>query len=286
MRCRFLTYDVFTDHRFGGNPLGIVPDARGMTVSQMQLVARELNLSETTFVLPSEQGLGPRVRIFTPKSELPFAGHPTIGTAICLRDLGEFEGDEVTLEEGAGPVRVTIGGDGKAEFRAPLAPEIGEQFDVTLAAEALGLAASQFASPPCSAGAGLLFPMVEVSDLGALAAARLRPEAPGHPLAEEVFLFTRQTDDPSVDVRARMFAPAHGIAEDPATGSACAGLAGLLAHRDDTGRAELAWRVMQGVEMGRPSTIDIRAHKQGGRVDAVWVKGAAVPVADGEMRLD
>ncbi|MEZ5825286.1 MAG: PhzF family phenazine biosynthesis protein [Geminicoccaceae bacterium] len=283
---RYLTFDVFTDRRFGGNPLAVVPDADGLSGEQMQIIAREFNYSESTFVTASETGAGPRVRIFTPRAELPFAGHPTIGTAIALRELGRADGDRIVLEEGAGPVEVTFDAEGRAEFRAPKPVTIGETLTRADAMHALGLELDMIVGTPVHAGVGLPFPFVELRDTDALAAAALQPMAVGHPLRDEVYIFTRETGDPDFDLRGRLFAPGHGITEDPATGSAAAALAGLLASERAEGEGEWRWRLGQGFEMGRPSRIDLRATRRDGRVEAVHVKGAAVRVMEGMIELD
>ncbi|MCB1968978.1 MAG: PhzF family phenazine biosynthesis protein [Geminicoccaceae bacterium] len=285
MRYRFLTYDVFASERFGGNPLAILPDADGLDTVQMQDIAREFNLSETTFVTSSERGFGPRVRIFTPRAELPFAGHPTVGTAIALADLGRVDDRRVVLEETAGPVEVVLDAAGMAEFRAPQPFRLGEQLTRADAMLALGLEAGAIVAAPCFAGVGLPFPIIEVSDLEVLASASFRGMANGHPLRCEAFVFTRRTDGLDVDLRARLFAPGFGVPEDPATGSAAGALAGLLAHQRPEVDGSWCWRLGQGVEMGRPSVIEMRAIKSAGRVTDVYVKGGAVQVMEGHISV-
>ncbi|MCB2054882.1 MAG: PhzF family phenazine biosynthesis protein [Geminicoccaceae bacterium] len=278
----FLTCDVFTDRPFGGNPLAVFPDAAGLSTGQMQRLARELNLSETAFVLPSERGLGPRVRIFTPTAELAFAGHPTIGTALCLRDLGRAGGGRIVLEEGAGPVAVTFAADGSAELEAPQAYAVEGVFAADLAARALGLDRERIVGDVPVAGTGNPFPLVELADLDALAAATLRPMEKAHPLERHVFLFVRTGENA---LRARMFAPGNGIPEDPATGSAAAALAGHLAEGAADAEGELRFTLEQGIEMGRPSRITMRAIKRDGRIEAIFVAGGAVPMARGRIRV-
>lgn len=287
MRYRFVTCDVFTERRFGGNQLAVLPDADGLTTAQMQTIAAEFNYSETTFVLrPADPAHLARVRIFTPQYEMPFAGHPTVGTALVLAWLGRLPpGGEIVLEEQAGPVPVRIETGGRAaEFAAPLVPAHGE----TLQPEAAGLADAEILSVdglPCVASCGAPFLLVEVASLEALAAARMDASAELPKPAMGVFVFTRATRDPALDIRARMFSPNHGIVEDPATGSAAAAVAGYLAGRPGLADGWHAWRIGQGFEMGRPSLIQARAHRTDGRVVEVRVGGAAVPVAEGTIEV-
>jgi trans-2,3-dihydro-3-hydroxyanthranilate isomerase len=293
----FLTCDVFTDVRFGGNPLAVLPDARGLSVQQMQQVAREFNYSETTFVLPAERGGDRRVRIFTPAREVPFAGHPTIGTAFALAMLGELgivAGPRtVTLEEAAGmvPVEVRPRPEGLwCELRAPEPLALGATYPLDAVAPAVGLAAGDLRTDrhlPCIASVGLPFLVVEVADLGALARSRPDPGALQRLAGSsggvvDVHLYVR-TDGP-VDLRARMFAPLDGVSEDPATGSANAALAGLLGSLEPAD-GRYTWRIAQGVEMGRPSLLEARVERRDGIVVGVWVGGSAVLVSRGTIEV-
>lgn len=293
MRYRYVTCDVFTERRFGGNQLAVLPDAAGLSTEQMQVIANEFNYSETTFVLPPRDPAHlARVRIFTPRSEMPFAGHPTVGTALVLAWLGRVPpGGEIVLEELAGPVPVQVeladGRPAMAEFAAPVAPTWGQPQPV--AAIRLGLPAEDVltaAGLPCVASCGAPFLLVEVAGLDALGRARLDAAMALPDGAKGVFLFTRETGDPSLDVRARMFAPHDGIAEDPATGSAAAAFAGYLAGRPDAAQGWYRWRIGQGFEMGRPSLIEARARREANLVVEVRVGGAAVPVAEGSIEVD
>ena len=288
MQYRFLTCDVFSDRRFGGNQLAVLPDARGLEPAQMQAIAAEFNYSETSFVLPPDDPAHlARVRIFTPRAEMPFAGHPTIGTALALAWEGRVpaEGGFV-LEEQAGlvPVRITAAG---AELTAPAAAGHGPPLPAADIAAALDLAEGDLVVDgglPCLASAGAAFLLVELASLAALVRARLvgePPAASGH----GIYLFTHATGDPAVDLRARMYAPAHGVAEDPATGSAAAALAGFLAARPGTATGWRAWSIVQGVEMSRPSLIRASAHRADGRVVEVRIAGQAVKVAEGTMTV-
>ncbi len=294
MKYRFVICDVFTDARFGGNPLAVLPDAGGLDAAQMQRIAREFNFSESTFVLPAERGGLRRVRIFTPSREVPFAGHPNVGTAFVLTTLGEANpGTTVVFEEQAGDVPVTIerdaGGGLHAELRAPGALTVGEAVDPALAAAVLSLPVEAVVTarhPPCTASVGLPFLMTEVADTDALARARIDHAALDSLRATgactDIHVYARTAAN---SLRARMFAPDDGVPEDAATGSANVGLAALLADLEPAAAGEFRWTVTQGVEMGRPSRLECRVSKRDGEVDAAYVRGQAVWVADGEIDL-
>ena len=298
MRKKFFTLDVFTTKRFSGNPLAILPDAAGLSTAQMQRVAREFNYSESTFVLPPESGGDYQVRIFTPEQELPFAGHPTIGTAILLATQQQStQADEIVLEQKAGIVPVTIdgtnGGNLTAEFRAPGSIEKGDPVQLGLLADAVGLRQHDFIDHPalpCFAQCGIGFLFAEVASLDALGRA-VPPQNPHQSLidaglANGVYLFTRETEDAAVDIRSRMFAPLHGIPEDPATGSAAAAFTGLMALLDGTPSGETVWRIEQGVEMGRASQLTARSVCRDGGIEAIFVAGSAVQVTEGMIDVD
>ena len=296
---RFFTTDVFTNRMFGGNQLAVFTDARGLDSATMQKIAREMNLSETVFVLPPQTTRGTRgVRIFTPDRELPFAGHPTVGTAFVLAAIGEVtatgETACIVLEEGVGPVEVLIRFDGAqptfAELTTAKLPEEGPPAPaVELLAAALSLDAAQLLDGdrrPRAFSCGVPFLFVTVRDLKALAQARpnlalWERHLTGY-ITNEIYLITEDAGD--VDVRARMFAPSLGIMEDPATGSAASALAGYLAPAQSVDRT-FRWKILQGVEMGRPSTIQVEADVQAGAITAVRVGGSAVMVSEGVLRL-
>lgn len=302
MRYRFVTCDVFTDRRFGGNPLAVLPEAAGLPPELMQQVAREFNYSETAFVLPAEQGHDRRVRIFTPGREVPFAGHPNVGTAFVLASSGEFgpvDALEVTFEEIAGPVPVSVQRrDGDriwCELRAPEALSLGPTLPVAAVAEAVGLTPQDIVVDRHTsqvASVGLEFVVAELVDLSALE--RARPDSAAFErlvqagaAAGYVHLYVR-LDPPGTDevaIRARMFAPLDGVAEDPATGSANCALAGLLAGLDPDPDGDFAWRIAQGVEMGRPSLLEARARKVDGQVSDVWIGGESVLVSEGTITV-
>ena len=300
MRYRFVTADVFTDQPFGGNPLAVLPDARGLDGATMQRIAREFNLSETVFVLPPERPAhSRRLRIFTPCNEVPFAGHPTIGAALVLAELGELalrgEKTRIVLEENAGPVPVTVmvesGRPHFAQLTAPQAPEIQATRAPAVIASALSLAPSDLVTGqglPRVVSCGLPFLLVQLSDRAALARARLNRsvwmrQLEGTP-AEHLFLFTSDGAEQGYDFQARMFAPGAGVDEDPATGSAAAALGGWLgtaAAADGT----IACIIAQGVEMGRPSRLEVEVEVRAGTVVAVRVGGSAVLISDGTIEV-
>lgn len=300
-RYAYFTVDVFTDEVFGGNPLAVFPRADGLNDRQMKTVARELNLSETTFVVPPDDPAHTcKVRIFTPGAELPFAGHPTLGTAHVLVGNGDIAADgdttEIVFEEGVGPVPVTVSRQPANRTFARLSvsklPEFGppapSREDL---AAVLSIAPDDIpADAPVEAvSCGVPFLFVPVSGLDAMA--RLRPdmarwtEVLGGYWATEIFAWTRETASDGVDVHARMFGPMIGIAEDPATGGAAAALGGYLGVREGPETGTVRWRVEQGIEMGRPSLLEVDADKQAGEITAVRVGGTTVPVGRGEMDI-
>jgi trans-2,3-dihydro-3-hydroxyanthranilate isomerase len=295
MRYRYHTLDVFTDRLFGGNPLAVFTDARGISDAQMQAVARELNLSETVFLFPPEAGGTRRARIFTPGSELRFAGHPTVGTAFLLVALGEVpaqEGEtEVVLEEGVGPVPVRVRVRGGRPYFAQLTaaqpPVVGPAPARRELAAVLGLDAADLSDDwePAVASAGVGFTVIPLRDVAALGRARLDLAAWERVLAhtDAPGVYPVVPTAPGGTVRVRMFAPAMGIPEDPATGAAAAALGGYLAGGAQQGT--LRWTLEQGEEMGRPSTIYLEADVHDGSVMRVRVGGSAVQVAEGTMEI-
>ena len=309
MPYKFYITDVFTDTAFGGNQLAVLPDARGLNDAQMQTIAHEFNFSETTFVFPPEDSKNTKkVRIFTPASELPFAGHPTVGTAYVLAYVGEvaLSGDEtrIVFEEKVGPVPVMIRArDGKPVFMQLTAAKIPERkpaaIDAAGLAEVLSLEPSDILYDenfvPEAVSAGVPFLFVPLRSLDALAKSRVRVDVWERTLkgtyAPEMFVFVETPE--SVErggiksgdavIRARMFAPALGLGEDPATGGAAAAFGGYLAARCEKRDGMLKWLVHQGVEMGRPSRLEVETDVEGGAVKAVRVGGASVLVASGEL---
>jgi trans-2,3-dihydro-3-hydroxyanthranilate isomerase len=301
MRLQFQTVDVFTAERFSGNPLAVVLNAEGLSTGQMQAIAAEFNLAETTFVLrPKDAANTAHVRIFTPRGEMPFAGHPNVGTAFVLaRAAGVYgraiTGDHVTFEEKAGLVPIAILKDGATVIGARLAsPQplaVGAEIAIELIASACGLAVDDIETGnhrPCIASCGAAFILAELKTREALAAASpradvFRQEVSKYP-ATSILLYT-QVEEGKIDIRARMFAPQHGIPEDPATGSANVALVGLLAKLRTEPDLQLSKTIAQGVEMGRPSLLYAEAEKRGGVVTATYIGGRCVPVMQGSIDL-
>lgn len=298
MQYRYFICDVFTETRFHGNQLAILPEAAGLDARQMQTIAREFNFSESTFVLPSARWTR-KVRIFTPTQELAFAGHPNVGTAFALARDGSFgqlqANTIVTFEEAAGPVPIQIRreSDGRiwCELKAPQPLTLGDIVDVKDVARALSLNPQDIVTdthPPRHAGVGLPFLIVEVDGLEALQRARadvvaLRKfEAAGR--VPHVHLYTRSLDG-NCDIRARMFAPLDGVPEDPATGSANCALAAMLTHYFPDDEGAFSWRIVQGVEMGRPSVLEARTRKDADGT-SVWIGGYSVLVSEGTIYVD
>ncbi len=303
MQLPYHVLNVFTEERFGGNPLAVVLDADGLDGARMQKIAREFNLSETVFVLkPEHAAHTARVRIFTPASELPFAGHPTVGTGVLLAALKAPEpaghGDAlIVLEEVVGIVRVGVrlrpGVAPHAELDAPKLPaEAGTLPPADRLAAALGLIPSEIGFEnhrPTKYGAGNTFVFVPVASLDAIGKARVAgphwdAALQGHgPVG--AFLYCRQTVHTTSHFHARMFAPDSGVPEDPATGSAAAAFAGPV-HRFDALPDGTHKRIIeQGYEMGRPSTIALTMEVQQGKLGAVRIGGHAVRVAEGRIEV-
>jgi trans-2,3-dihydro-3-hydroxyanthranilate isomerase len=302
-RYRYLTADVFTDELFGGNQLAVFPDARGIPEHRLQDIAREFNYSETTFVFPPADPSHTRhVRIFTPGTELPFAGHPTIGTAHVLASTGDVpltgELTRIVLEEKVGPVPVTIRAEGGrpvyCELTAAKLPEEGppapprEALARALSLETDDLLDGEWMPRGWTCGVPYLF--IPVRDRAAVARSRVNAEAYERALAgtwaPEVIVFAREGERAGSDLHGRMYAPGFGIAEDPATGSAAAAIAGYLAKRDPRRDGTLHWRLEQGFEMKRPSIMDISADVKNGEITAVRVGGGSVVVCEGEMVIE
>lgn len=293
MRYRFVLADVFTEQPFGGNQLAVFPDARGLSEERMQTLAREFNFSETTFVLPPEDPAHTcRVRIFTPRTELPFAGHPTVGTPAVLA-AGESGahggGRRLLLEEGVGVVAVDVAAEGTfarltvtAPFETP-----DERPSAEAVAAALSLPAAEIAES-WYGGVGLRFCFVRLASRAAVDFAFLDRAAWTGGLAggwsPDLYVFAGDFRGGG-ELYARAFVPSLGVDEDPATGSACAGLVAGLAHH--AGYAEPAYtlRVEQGVRMRRPSRIEATARTRDGRLTAVSVGGHTVVVGEGVLHV-
>lgn len=326
MKRRYATADVFTDRMFGGNPLAVVLDAEGLSSSQMQSIALEFNYSETTFVLPPDDSAHTaKVRIFTPRIEVPFAGHPNVGTAFVLARDPRFAAAAARgtfmFEETAGVVPLTLlaenGAVVGAELRALQPLSRKSVVSREIAAACLSLDPADIAvqkHPPQVISVGLPFLAVELRSRDALF--RSKPDAAAHaallPLdgADAVFAYWRAPDEsiaraetgqrdllaPKITVlHARTFAPLDGVIEDPATGSACAATITFLATLEadglsgdggtDGGRSERAWRIYQGVDMGRPSLLLGRTTGRAGALLETFIGGRCVAVLQGSFLL-
>jgi len=300
MKRQFVTVDVFTDRKFGGNQLAVVPDAAALSGAQMQAIATEFNLAETTFVLPPQSpSHTAEVRIFTPRAELPFAGHPNIGTAFALAKESERQGravsDPMIFEEKAGLVRLSLMKEGAAVVGARLAPPQslarGDDLEAAAIAAACSLAVSDIETAnhqPCIASCGIPFAIAELKTRPALAAAQPRAELFTKQLQADhvtgVLLYVKDRSG-GFDLQVRMFAPLYGIAEDAASGSANIALAGLLASLRPEGDLKLHLRIGQGIDMGRPSLLEAGAEKRNGKITALSIGGRCVPMMRGTLTL-
>lgn len=302
IRRRYVLLDVFTDRAFAGNPLAVVLDADGLDTAAMQTITREFNLSETVFVRPAERPAhSAALRIFTPGREMPFAGHPTVGTAALLAEERFGTPDRgidamVVLEETVGPIRAAVRLDPTlptyAEFDAPRLPvrldrEIPGKGAI---ADALGLEATEIGFENHVAAvfdAGVPFVFVPIADLDAIGRARLQPSlwqaAFGEDEAFSVYVYCRETVRHDSAFHARMFDFGFGIGEDPATGAAAAAFAGVVATFDAPTEGTHRMAIEQGFEMGRPSLIDLTVEMKEGQLAAMRIGGSVVRVGEGHL---
>lgn len=301
MEVEFTTVDVFTDRRFGGNPLAVISDARDLTTEQMQSIAAEFNLAETTFVLPPQDPAHTaQVRIFTPRAEMPFAGHPNVGTAFVLARAGvchgrRIEGDRLVFEEKAGLVPLDLtreqGTVVAARLAAPQKLVLGDELAPELVAEICGLGAGDIGSAthrPVIASCGNNFVFAEVTSRAALAKATVRTDllARHVPMSRAVGIHLYvHAKEHGVEIQSRMFAPLYGVPEDPATGSSNVVLIGLLAHFRPEKDLSLSKTMGQGFDMSRPSILEGAAEKKAGRVIDTYIGGRCVPMLKGTIDL-
>jgi trans-2,3-dihydro-3-hydroxyanthranilate isomerase len=284
----FVTVDVFTDTRFGGNPLAVFPDARGMSDADMQALAAEFNLSETTFVLPpADPNNTARVRIFNRRAEMPFAGHPNVGTGWVLAKQGRAKDGKLRFEEIAGLVEIEVGDT--ITIAAPQPLSLGPEMPVELVAACVGVEAGDVltkAHKPVCASVGNSFVIAEVTgealsratpDIGQFREAAKTYTAVG-PNRLPLYLYAHDGGR----IRTRMFSPLSGTIEDPATGSAATPLAALLLSLSPA--AVGTYDIVQGVEMGRPSRLSCSARRADDGIRAK-VGGGCVPVLEGTVEL-
>jgi trans-2,3-dihydro-3-hydroxyanthranilate isomerase len=303
MAREYAIYDVFTGEALAGNPLAVVFDGSGLTEERMQAIAREFNLSETVFVLPpANPAHTARIRIFTPGRELPFAGHPTVGTAIALAERSQDgRGVDVVsvLEENVGPVRCLVAtapdAASRAEFDLPrMSAQLTAEFDVQRVADALCISAADigFENHRLSLwSAGVPYAMVPVRDMSVAGAITFnsllwqRAVAGSGDKSLAAYVYCRGGGDHRADFHARMFAPDLGIPEDPATGSAVAAMSGAIQHFDALADGHHALMIEQGVEMGRPSHIQLHIEAEEGKIARARIGGEATMVASGQLHL-
>ena len=301
MQRSFTTVDVFTDRRFGGNPLAVVTDAEGLSSEQMQSIAAEFNLAETTFVLPPKDSAHTaEVRIFTPKAEIPFAGHPNVGTAFVLARNGEsygrkIVGNKLVFEEKAGLVPIDIerqGSDVKgARLAAPQKLALSDEVSAEVVAALAGVPVDQIETRnhrPVIASCGIGFVFAELESRQALAKAMYNTDAFAKHLpmdkATGVHLYVPAVEH-GVEIQSRMFAPLYGVPEDPATGSANVALIGLLAKLRPESDVTLSKTIGQGFDMGRPSLLKASAEKKAGQITSTYIGGRCVPMLKGTIEL-
>jgi trans-2,3-dihydro-3-hydroxyanthranilate isomerase len=289
MRYDFMIVDVFSTVPFGGNQLAVLTDARGLTTEGMQAITREFDFPETTFVLPpGNPAHARRVRIFTPGGELPFAGHPTVGTACALVMSGACAEGEVVLEEGVGPVPVATRRDGAAftgRLRLDRGPDFPDRVPVADDMAAIvSLQPNEIVDVFC-AGMGVNFTFVQVRSRDAVDRSALDHQAWTRLLADQwgaqVHVFAGELANGS-KIYARMYGPALGIPEDPATGSAAAAIVGAAALRAST---DLSFDILQGVAMGRPSLLSASARLDGSKLAVIEVGGGCAFVAEGKIEI-
>jgi len=300
MQRRYVTVDVFTDRAFGGNQLAVVLDAQGLSTAQMQAIAVEFNYAETTFVLPPRDAANDaQVRIFTVTSELPFAGHPNVGTAFVLAKEAAKPPARLKFEEGAGLVPLEILTQGGkvvgAELTAPQPLKRMTEASAEQAAACISLSAADIRTDrqaPQIISVGMPFLVTELTSREALRKAKPNADAFARVFpvdgAFAIYFYTRDVPpgEKPCDLQARMFFPAlSGLTEDPATGSATVALAALLADLDPARDGELRLRIGQGFDMGRPSVLLTRVVKQGGKIITAHVGGGCVTMMEGTFHL-
>src|SRR4029077_9133269 len=290
----------FTDRAFGGNPLAVVTNAQGLASEQMQAIAAEFNLAETTFVLPPRDPAHPaEVRIFTPKAEMPFAGHPNVGTVVLARAGQSYgravAGDRLFFEEKAGLVRMELTREGgvvvATRLAAPVPLSIGDEIAPEIVAEACSLKPDDIevkGHRPCIASCGIPLVFAERTSRAGLPPAAVRTAVLARHLPMEravgIHLYVAAKEH-GVEIQTRMFAPLFGVPEDPATGGANVALIGLLAHHRPEADLVLAKTIGQGFDMGRPSILEAAAEKKGGTVTATYIGGRCVPMMKGTIDL-
>jgi trans-2,3-dihydro-3-hydroxyanthranilate isomerase len=296
-KLRYAIVDVFAEAPLQGNPAAIVFDADALDTARMQAIAREFNLSETAFILkPQDPAHTAHVRLFTPGSEVPFAGHPNIGAACALANDRPLKADDLLFEEKAGLVRLRLERNREraigASLTAPLTVTTRDAPGVAAVAAALSLQDNDIVTgthPPINASVGLEFMFVEVRDVSALAKARVNLPAfdlirASHGI-EGVHLYMKWPSGDGARIQARNLSPYDGIGEDPATGSATATLTALLAQLDPRPDCDFHLEARQGIEVGRPSLLHGHAEKRLGKVAPPRISGRCVSVMQGSLTV-
>jgi len=289
MKKPFYILDVFTEKKYAGNQLAVFRSAAGLSSEEMQKIAREINFSETTFILSDEQVNGGfDVRIFTPNEEVPFAGHPTIGTAHIIRsEILGGNADSVTLNLKVGQIPVTFSADGYSWMKQ-ISPKFGQQHKPEVFADMLGLGIHEINNrfPIEEVSTGLPFFIVPLKNLTALKKAKVNREKCfaliQNTEAKGILVFCPEAHEPQNDISARVFVDYYGVPEDPATGSGNGCLAGYLAKHHYFGRENVDVRSEQGYEIGRPSLLLLKAEQRGPNIN-IFVGGKSVVVAQGEF---
>ena len=288
--------DVFTDKKFEGNPLAVFPLAEEISDENMQKIAREFNYSETVFITSANEKNIKKIRIFTPASEVDFAGHPNIGAAMLLARIGTYSDEkqiDIIFKEKVGDVPIRIYFEDSIPQNSELAtaklPEKNNSPSTELIAKVISLHISDIVSTPASFSCGLPFLFVEISSLEKLKQAVLNQEHWKDNISQcwapQLYLFSKETEFPSSDFHARMFAPALGITEDPATGSAAAALAGVISENFERNDGDFTYVIEQGFEMNRPSIIEMSFTQKNHKIESVKIKGNAVIFSKGTINL-
>ena len=298
MELKFYVLDVFTNTKFEGNQLAVFPSAEGLNEENMQKIAREFNYSETVFITSTNEKNIKNVRIFTPSSEIDFAGHPNIGAAMLLSRIGEYSDEkqiDIIFKEKVGDVPLRIYFENsialKAELSTPKIPERGDSPTKEKIAKAVSLDVSDFVPTqnPLSFSCGLPFLFVPIISLEKLKRATLNQEHWKNYISQswapQIYLFTKETQLSTSDFHARMFAPALGISEDPATGSAVAALAGYISEYIEKNDGTFTYVVEQGFEINRPSIIEMSYTQKNQKIESVKIKGNAVIFSEGKISL-
>lgn len=298
MEYKFYILDVFADKKFEGNQLAVLPSATGLSDENMQKIAREFNFSETVYIESTEEKNIRNVRIFTPTSEIGFAGHPNIGAAMLLARIGEYYDEkqiDIIFKEKVGNVPLRIYFDNsvpqKAELSTPKLPEKGNSPPIEEIARVISLDVSDIVTTesPLSFSCGLPFLFVQITSIEKLKQATLNQEQWKNLISQswapQIYMFTKETTLPTSNFHARMFAPSLGISEDPATGSAAAALAGYISEYLEKNDGSFTYLIEQGFEINRPSIIEMSFTQKNHKIESVKIRGNAVIFSEGKINI-